>query len=159
MLVEDAREGGDKAKYTSDLTWYITINTNPDGYVKSHVSDRMWRKTTNTETPGRCTGVDPNRNFDANWSGPGASSNPCSDTYYGVSAFSEKETQAMADFLGGLNPTPKVYADIHAYSQYWMFPYAYKKEQCSNHNQLLENSKEITEAIYSGRSKYIRTFT
>ena len=104
MIVEDAREGGANAKYTTDITWYITINTNPDGYVKSHNENRMWRKTTNTNTPGPCTGVDPNRNFDANWSGPGASSNPCSDTYYGTSAFSEIETQAMADFLQGLNP-------------------------------------------------------
>ena len=104
MIVDDAREGGANAKYTKDITWYITINTNPDGYVKSHNENRMWRKTTNTNTPGPCSGVDPNRNFDANWSGPGASSNPCSDTYYGPSAFSEKESQAMADFLQGLNP-------------------------------------------------------
>jgi len=153
MIVDDAREGGANAKYTTDITWYITINTNPDGYVKSHNENRMWRKTTNTNTPGPCTGVDPNRNFDANWSGPGASSNPCSDTYYGTSAFSEVETQAMADFLQGLNPKPEVYADIHAYSQYWMFPYAYKREQCSNHNELMQMSKEICDAIYSVHRK------
>lgn len=77
-LVEEARAGGEDAKYTSDLTWYISINTNPDGYVRSHDVDRMWRKTTNPDTPSSCIGVDPNRNWDANWSGPGASNNPCS---------------------------------------------------------------------------------
>ena len=65
-------------------------------------------------------------------------------------AFSEVETQAMASFLSGLEPIPAVYADIHAYSQYWMFPYAYKREQCSNHDELMAMSKEICDAIYQG---------
>ena len=32
-----------------------------------------------------------------------------------------------------------------------MFPYAYKREQCSNHNELMQMSKEICDAIYSGK--------
>lgn len=34
-----------------------------------------------------------------------------------------------------------------------MFPYAYKREQCSNHNELMQNSKEICDAIYSGKHR------
>merc|ERR1719334_1643045 len=29
-----------------------------------------------------------------------------------------------------LNPRPAAYADVHAYSQYWMFPYGYKEAKC-----------------------------
>merc|ERR1719284_1372185 len=152
-LVEEARAGGEDAKYTSDLTWYISINTNPDGYVRSHDVDRMWRKTTNPDTPSACIGVDPNRNWDANWSGPGASNNPCSQTYYGLSVFSEVETKAASDWLLSLNPTPAAYADVHAYSQYWMFPYGYKEAKCSNHDALMEMSKEICDAIYEVHRK------
>jgi len=152
-LVEEARAGGEDAKYTSDLTWYISINTNPDGYVRSHDVDRMWRKTTNPDTPSACIGVDPNRNWDANWSGPGASNNPCSQTYYGKSVFSEVETKAASDWLMALNPRPAAYADVHAYSQYWMFPYGYKEAKCESHDKLMDMSKEICDAIYEVHRK------
>ena len=152
-LVEEARAGGEDAKYTSDLTWYISINTNPDGYVRSHDVDRMWRKTTNPDTPSACIGVDPNRNWDANWSGPGASNNPCSQTYYGKSVFSEVETKAASDWLMAVNPRPAAYADVHAYSQYWMFPYGYKEAKCESHDKLMDMSKEICDAIYEGSFK------
>lgn len=148
-LIEANRAGGADAKYTTDLTWYISINTNPDGYVASHTVDRMWRKTRNTNTPSQCIGVDPNRNWDANWSGPGASNNPCTQTYYGTEVFSESETKAAADWLKALSPRPDAYADVHAYSQYWMFPYGFKEEKAQNHDALMEMSKEICDAIYS----------
>ena len=39
------------------------------------------------------------RNFDADFGRKGVSSNPCSDVYPGKQAFSEKNTQAMRDYL------------------------------------------------------------
>ena len=120
----------------------------------THTDDRMWRKTRNTETPGVCEGVDTNRNWDANWSGPGASNRPCSDTYYGVSAFSEVETKYGADELR--NVVPHAFADVHAYSQYWMFPYGYKAQKAENYDQLMVMSKEIVDAISSvHRTKFV----
>ena len=98
-LVEGFRAGGEEAKYLEDITWYITIVVNPDGYWRTYWGDRLWRKTTNIFTPGVCMGVDSNRNWDANWSGPGASGNSCDDTYYGTAVFSEKETRFAADFI------------------------------------------------------------
>ncbi len=58
----------------------------------------MWRKT-RSNYGTLCTGVDPNRNFDANWSGPGSSSNPCSETYYGPSVASEPLSQALQGYI------------------------------------------------------------
>ena len=33
------------------------------------LQDRMWRKTRSVNPPNICVGVDPNRNWDVNWSG------------------------------------------------------------------------------------------
>ena len=58
----------------------------------------MWRKTRSDYGNG-CIGVDANRNFDARWSGPGASSDPCSDTYYGPVVESEQLTKGLSNFI------------------------------------------------------------
>ena len=58
----------------------------------------MWRKTRSNYGTA-CTGVDPNRNFDAAWSGPGASANPCSETYYGPEVESEQLTKGLSNFI------------------------------------------------------------
>jgi hypothetical protein len=44
------------------------------------------------------TGVDPNRNYGQSWGGPGASSDPTSDTYRGPGPWSEVETQAVHEW-------------------------------------------------------------
>lgn len=46
-----------------------------------------------------CYGIDPNRNYDAQWMNEGASSSPCNDFYAGPKPFSEPETKALAKFL------------------------------------------------------------
>ena len=51
-LVEKYRQSGADAKFLNDITWYLIINVNPDGYVYTSTTDRLWRKTRNTETPG-----------------------------------------------------------------------------------------------------------
>ena len=98
---------------TKNLDWYILPINNPDGYAYTRSGDRMWRKTRyrpietseitltnmfilwirsdNDNTD--CKGCDANRNFGFHWNTGGSSNNPCSDTYHGKSAFSEKETE------------------------------------------------------------------
>jgi Zinc carboxypeptidase len=44
------------------------------------------------------TGVDPNRNYGQYWGGPGASSDPTSDTYRGPGPWSEVETQSVHEW-------------------------------------------------------------
>uniref|UniRef100_A0A8C6MC28 Carboxypeptidase A4 n=1 Tax=Nothobranchius furzeri TaxID=105023 RepID=A0A8C6MC28_NOTFU len=65
---------------------YMLILANPDGY------DRMWRKTRSKISGSVCHGLDPNRNWDADF-GPGASQSPCSESYHGPSAHSEVEVK------------------------------------------------------------------
>jgi murein tripeptide amidase MpaA len=50
-------------------------------------------------------GVDPNRNYGEQWGGPGTSSQQNSLVYHGTGPFSEPETQAVRQFLLGLQPT------------------------------------------------------
>ena len=48
--------------------WIIIPTANPDGYEYSKTSERLWRKTRSPTNIARCVGVDPNRNWDHNWS-------------------------------------------------------------------------------------------
>ncbi|KAM6937603.1 carboxypeptidase A4 [Xenentodon cancila] len=103
---------------------YLLILANPDGYVFTHTGNRMWRKTRSKTSGSMCRGVDPNRNWDANFAGPGASSSPCSDSYHGPSAHSEVEVKNMVNLIKS-HGNFKSFISVHAYSQLLMYPYGY----------------------------------
>lgn len=77
-------------------------------YEYSHAKDRLWRKTRSNHKNFNCIGVDPNRNWGYNWAGQGASGDPCDETFYGPSAFSEPETQAIRNFIMDRKDSMKV---------------------------------------------------
>lgn len=52
-----------------EVNWVIIPVVNIDGYVYSHESDRLWRKTRSPNEGSTCVGVDPNRNFNYHWKG------------------------------------------------------------------------------------------
>lgn len=96
---------------------------NPDGYVYTWEVNRLWRK--NRRNNGNGTfGVDLNRNWDLNFGGDGSSGNPNSETYHGVSAFSEPETAVMRDFVLG-QPNAVAHIDFHTYGQLILYPWGY----------------------------------
>uniref|UniRef100_A0A6A7FVD5 Carboxypeptidase B-like n=1 Tax=Hirondellea gigas TaxID=1518452 RepID=A0A6A7FVD5_9CRUS len=97
---------------------------NPDGYSYSWTDDRLWRK--NRVQSGICYGVDPNRNFDNHFGGPGTSTNPCSQIFCGPAAFSEAESKAVRDPTTALGDRLAGFFTIHSYSQYWMTPYGFE---------------------------------
>nr|XP_002121069.1 carboxypeptidase B-like [Ciona intestinalis] len=132
-LVE-AQPGSAEYNILNEMEIVVIPIANPDGYEYSWTGDRMWRKT-RSDTGHVCMGVDPNRNWDANWSGPGASASSCNDAYYGPSVMSEIEVRSQASFVGGLSNV-QAYIDIHAYSQYWMYPYAWTYSKTSDENLL-----------------------
>lgn len=66
---------------------------------------------TNAITRKNANGVDCNRNFDWNWS-IGGSSDPASDNYRGVSAFSEVESRIYRDAVLAY-PSADLYIDVH----------------------------------------------
>ncbi|XP_004677099.1 PREDICTED: carboxypeptidase A2 [Condylura cristata] len=122
--------------------------TNPDGYVFSQTKNRMWRKT-RSKVPGSfCVGVDPNRNWDAGFAGPGASNNPCSDSYHGPSANSEPEVRSIVDFIKSHGKI-KAFITIHSYSQLLMYPYGYKCTKSDSFDELNEVAQRAAQSVAS----------
>jgi len=125
----------------------IIPTLNADGYVYTWTTNRQWRKTRSPTSSAGCYGADPNRNWDASFCTQGASSNPCSDTYCGSKAFSEKETVAMSNFMSRNKGNIAAYYAIHSYSQLWMYPYGYTNSKPSNSAVLDANSAIAVAAI------------
>ncbi|KAH8263152.1 hypothetical protein KR044_005265 [Drosophila immigrans] len=114
----------------NNYNWYVFPHANPDGYVHTHTTDRMWRKT---RTPyGSCYGADPNRNWGFHWNEVGASSNACTDTYAGPEAFSEIETLSLSNYIASIKDKIQLYISLHAYSQYLLYPYGHTSELPDN---------------------------
>ncbi|XP_068211935.1 carboxypeptidase B-like [Palaemon carinicauda] len=112
--------------FTENLEWQIIPMLNPDGYVYTWESNRLWRK--NRASHSTCPGVDLNRNFGYQWGGLGTSDNPCSDIYKGPSAFSEPESQALRDTMLPLDGKVKAYITFHSFGQYIIYPWGYSTQ-------------------------------
>lgn len=85
----------------------------------------MWRKTRSKNTDNTCRGVDPNRNFDFHWRGPGTSRYPCSESYGGTRPFSESESAAISSAVWRERKRIKAYFTLHSYGQYWLTPWGF----------------------------------
>ncbi|CAM5083825.1 unnamed protein product [Natator depressus] len=142
---------GTDASLTSildNLDIFLEIVTNPDGFAFTHTKNRMWRKTRSINAGSACVGVDPNRNWDAGFGGSGASSNPCSETYRGPYANSEREVKAIVDFVKS-HGNIKTFISIHSYSQLLLYPYGYTKTRASDYQELDNIAKAAVTALSS----------
>jgi carboxypeptidase T len=110
-------------------TWIVPI-VNPDGLEYSQTTYTMWRKNMrdndNDSVFDRSNdGVDLNRNYGYKWGYDdiGSSPYPWDETYRGKSAFSEPETQAVAnltvthDFVFSIS--------YHSYGEVMVYPWGY----------------------------------
>ncbi|KAJ8919789.1 hypothetical protein NQ315_006318 [Exocentrus adspersus] len=113
--------------------WYVFPVFNPDGYVFTHTSNRMWRKT-RVPYSGSCFGADPNRNWGHYWNSGGSSALPCSETYRGPRAFSEPSTRTMSEFITSISHRLVAYLSFHSYSQLLLIPYGYTAAYLDNYN-------------------------
>ncbi|KAI1292242.1 Carboxypeptidase A2 [Halotydeus destructor] len=128
---------------------------NPDGYDYTWSSDRLWRKNRRPYlTPEgqagseSCTGVDLNRNYDVNFGGSGASSNPCSHLYSGPKALSEPETRAAANLLWSVKDSVQMYISLHSFNQLWSSPFAYTTSPSPHAAIHMDVLKTIQDAVY-----------
>ena len=85
-------------------------------------------------------GVDPNRNFDANFGGIGSSSDPCSNTYSGEFAFSEPEAKAMRDVLITIQDRLKAVVSIHNDAQMWISPYGFTLDRPVDYAEMVKHN-------------------
>ncbi|XP_072097940.1 carboxypeptidase A1-like [Mobula birostris] len=159
-----ANDYGSDASLTSLLNTmdlYLELVTNPDGFHFTHTNNRLWRKTRSRYSGNTCVGVDPNRNFDANFGGSGASGFPCSATYYGPFVNSEKEVKAIVDFVKN-HGNFKVFIDVHSYSQLLLLPYGYTTVKPKDYDELMALSKISTNSLtslYGTQYRYGPTIT
>ncbi len=105
------------------VVFYLVPVTNPDGYIYSWDSYRLWRKNRRDNGDGQW-GVDLNRNFRWGWCGTGSDSATSSDLFRGLTPFSEPETVALRDYLYA-HPNVVAYIDFHSYSQLILRPWGH----------------------------------
>jgi len=96
---------------------------NPDGYVYTWGSDRLWRKNRRQNEDGSF-GVCLARNWDDHWDGTNSDPNPSSDNYMGIAPFSEPETRAVSTFFQKNRPFAAA-IDFHSYGQRIARPYGW----------------------------------
>ncbi|XP_029472841.1 carboxypeptidase A2-like isoform X2 [Rhinatrema bivittatum] len=147
-LVSDYGKDSSITSLLNNLDIFLLIVTNPDGYAFTHTSNRLWRKTRSKIAGSRCIGVDPNRNWNAGFGGPGASKDPCSDSYHGPQAESEVEVKSVVNFIKE-HGNIKAFISIHSYSQLLMFPYGYKCTNAAHYSELNAVAKSAASALTS----------
>ncbi|XP_020607129.1 carboxypeptidase A2-like, partial [Orbicella faveolata] len=113
---------------------------NVDGYAYTWTKDRLWRKNRSPNKGSTCFGTDLNRNWQVGWGAPGASDKPCNGVYQGSSVMSENEVQNVDRFLKSEQKRLVGFLDVHNYSQMWMIPWGYAKENVKDYDELVSNS-------------------
>jgi len=135
------------------------ISTNPSG-------GGFWRKNRSPNLGSSCVGTDPNRNYGADWGGPGASTNPCSDTYRGTGAYSEPCTQAVRDLVNSINPVMAF--SCHSYSEIYIesdwnaanaekFYADYSLDMCAEHDFGYEQGESLLYAVSGGTTEFLNS--
>ncbi|KAJ0173500.1 hypothetical protein K1T71_010649 [Dendrolimus kikuchii] len=142
LLTSDDEETKAAAR---DFDWYIFPVTNPDGYIWSHTSFRMWRK--NRRPIRNNFGVDLNRNWNNNWLVSGASINPALDTYAGPGPFSEPETRSLSTYIRSISDRIDMYLSFHSFSQMLLLPFGNTTAPLANYDEAINIGRRAMGAL------------
>ncbi|KAJ1300074.1 hypothetical protein OPQ81_002556 [Rhizoctonia solani] len=142
--------------YVDKYDLYIFPIVNPDGFVYTQSSERLWRKNRQPPPSGSiCYGRDINRNWGWQWGTGGASTDPCDELYQGASAGDSPEFQGLSAFLNAKANSAagvKLYIDFHAYGLYFMGPYGYScttnAPDKTEHTKMEKGFAEAFQAVY-----------
>jgi hypothetical protein len=127
MLVSNYGSDPRITRLLDELEWVFLPMVNPDGFDYTWTDERFWRKNKRTINDV-LFGVDLNRNWDVDWGGRGAGSNPGSITYRGEAAFSEPELLAVLDAIDPVRDRVVGHLDVHTFGQYVLSPWGYTRD-------------------------------
>ncbi|ORY68560.1 zinc carboxypeptidase [Pseudomassariella vexata] len=146
--------------FLSKYDFYILPVVNPDGFVYTQSTDRLWRKNRMTRSSTSAVGTDINRNWPYKWEvAGGASTNPSAEDFKGLAAGDTPEVKVLKAFTDKLAAGKgiKLYIDYHSYGQYILLPYGYSCSAVSK-NSAKQNSLAATVRSTIAKS-YGKTFT
>ncbi|CAH2984176.1 unnamed protein product [Chilo suppressalis] len=154
ILREIVTNYDEQPSYMKDKDWYIIPLLNPDGFMYTQKTNRLWRK--NRRRSKICYGVDINRNFNVSWYVKGISqTSECKNTYIGPHPFSEKESIALRDTVLKLKGRLNAVLDLHSYGQIVLHPWSGKSEPTDHKSIHNATAAGISRALYQHKkSKY-----
>ncbi|KAL2207122.1 Zn-dependent exopeptidase [Sarocladium strictum] len=133
----DGYQSGDEeiTKFLDHYDFWLVPFHNPDGFVYTQTTDRMWRKNRQPRANTTCLGTDGNRNWDFQWDAEppegGSSPDPCSQTYRGLAPSDTPENQvisALSKRLGATKGGIRSYIDFHSYGHLVLTPWGFSCE-------------------------------
>ncbi|KAI0854648.1 hypothetical protein F4860DRAFT_498873 [Xylaria cubensis] len=145
-------------KVLDNYDFYVLPVVNPDGFVYTQTTDRLWRKNRQVRANTTAIGTDINRNWAVGWGGDGSSPNPSSETFSGFAPHDTPETAALAAYADSLRDRHgiKLYVDWHSYAQVILLSYGYT---CTAFPANIEEQEALAAGIAAAIAKpYNTTF-